>query len=250
MHAEARAARLHPSRRTALRIASIDPTRNSSKGIDVSIRNYFDAAQRRIWNIAIRLEMMRERDRNIDDYTRRVNALHRRLRVPRDYARRGLPFYREASNLVAVPCGPDGKHRLMAPAIRSQWLAMQAGAAAAGITLFVRAAFRSVDDQAQLIRDQLSSGGRIDQLLTWIAAPGYSEHHTGRALDIDCTPTRREFEHTPGFDWLCRNAGEFRFKLSYPQDNAYGIMYEPWHWCCHSEETSHLTAEDSTRGER
>jgi hypothetical protein len=44
-----------------------------------------------------------------DDYTRRVMALHRKLRIPADYAGRGLPFHREALELVPVPCGRDGK---------------------------------------------------------------------------------------------------------------------------------------------
>lgn len=213
----------------------------------MSIRQSFNGIQLRIWKIAVGLEMMRERNRDIDDYCRRVNALHRRLHVPLDYAGRGLPFHREASDLVAVPCGPDGKDRLMASAIRSQWLAMRSAAAAAGIILLVRSAFRSIDDQALLIRDQLRSGGSIDQLLMWIAAPAYSEHHTGRALDIDCGPTEKEFENSPAFYWLCRNAAEFGFKLSYPKGNAYGIMYEPWHWCCHTAETSNLVSADSAR---
>ena len=201
----------------------------------MNIRKSVHASQQRIWDIAIRLEMMCEPDPDVDDYTRRVNALHRKLRVPRDYALRGLPFHREASDLVAVPCGLDGKQRLMTPATRSQWLALQAAAAASGIALAVRGAFRGVDDQARLIRDKLScAGGSIEQLLTWIAAPGYSEHHTGRALDFECVPAEMEFENTRAFDWLCRNAREFGFELSYPQDNAYGLICEPWHWCCHT----------------
>lgn len=200
----------------------------------MNIRKSVHAAQRRIRAIAIRLEMMREPDPDVDDYTRRVNALHRKLRVPRDYTLRGLPFHREASELVAVPCGLDGQQRLMTPATRSLWLALHAAAAAAGITLLVRWAFRGIDDQAQLIRDQLScGGGSIEQLLTWIAAPGYSEHHTGRALDFECVPAEMEFENTRAFDWLCQNASGFGFELSYPHDNAYGLIYEPWHWCCH-----------------
>ena len=203
------------------------------------IRKFVEVAQRKIWKITIRLEMMRESRRGIDDYTRRVNALHRKLRVPRDYARRGLRFHREASELVAVPCGLDGQPRWMTPATRSQFLALQAAAAAAGITLLVRWAFRSVDDQAQIIRDQLScGGGSIERLLTWMAAPGYSEHHTGRALDFECIPAEMAFEDTPAFEWLCRNAARYGFKLSYPRDNPYGVMYEPWHWYCDIEEVS------------
>lgn len=198
--------------------------------------HWYAAAKRMAWDIAIRLEMMRELGSGIDDYTRRVNALHRKLGVPRDYPQRGMPFHREASDLVAVPCGIDGEHRWMTPATRSQWLALQAAAAADGITILVRAAFRSVDAQARLIREELSFGGDIDQLLTGIAAPGYSQHHTGRALDIERTGV--DFENTPAFEWLCRNAAPYGFELSYPRGNPYGIMYEPWHWYCNIEKIS------------
>ena len=42
-----------------------------------------------------------------------------------------------------------------------------------------------------------------------IAAPGYSEHHTGRAVDLTtpaCDPLAEEFENTQAFDWLHLNA--------------------------------------------
>jgi hypothetical protein len=55
-----------------------------------------------LWDMAVRFEMMRETDRGIDEYTRRVNALHRKLQVPRDYSKRGLRFYRETSDLAAT----------------------------------------------------------------------------------------------------------------------------------------------------
>jgi D-alanyl-D-alanine carboxypeptidase len=40
-----------------------------------------------------------------------------------------------------------------------------------------------------------------------------------------------EFERTEAFRWLSQNAGRFGFSLSFPRDNRYGYMYEPWHWC-------------------
>jgi len=52
------------------------------------------------------------------------------------------------------------------------------------------------------------------------AAPGYSEHHTGRAIDIGASgepPLTETFEHTAAFRWLARRGGEFGFRLSYPR---------------------------------
>ena len=132
----------------------------------------------------------------------RVSYLHRKLQVPRDYAERGLPFYREASSLVSAPTGRDGRNLLMTPATQSQWLAMHSAARKAGIELFIQWAFRSLDQQAALVRAELLAGRTINEALTLVAAPGYSEHHTGQALDIgsdDCFPLTGDFEHTKAF---------------------------------------------------
>ncbi len=124
----------------------------------------------------------------------------------------------------------------MTPETKSKFLAMQTAAAAFSITLVVRWGYRSIDDQAELIREQLAcSSSSIDQLLTWIAAPGHSEHHTGRALDFECIPADMAFEDTGAFGWLNQNAKAFGFQMSYPPLNPYGIIPEPWHWCYHPE---------------
>ena len=79
----------------------------------------------------------------------------------------------------------------------------------------------------------------IAAILAVNAAPGYSEHHSGRALDIG-TPgyahLEIEFERSPAFAWLARHAANFGFHMSFPRDNAYGVQYEPWHWCYRAEE--------------
>ena len=116
------------------------------------------------------------------------------------------------------------------------WQRMQHAAASDGIELQVVSAWRSVDYQCGIVERKLARGQRIDQILAVSAAPGYSEHHSGRALDLTTPgfePLEEEFENSLAFAWLCRNAAHFRFALSYPRDNPHGIAYEPWHWCWH-----------------
>ena len=78
----------------------------------------------------------------------------------------------------------------------------------------------------------------IEDILKVSAAPGYSEHHSGRALDIT-TPgydvLEEVFEASPAFRWLEKNASHYRFRLSYPRDNPHGVVYEPWHWYWHGQ---------------
>jgi len=91
-----------------------------------------------------------------------------------------------------------------------------------------------VERQVRIIRGKLDLGEKIDDILSSIAAPGFSEHHTGRAIDLGCDetpPLEEAFANTRAFAWLIRHAGEFGFTISFPQHNPQGFVYEPWHWC-------------------
>lgn len=106
------------------------------------------------------------------------------------------------------------------------------------VELLLVSAFRSVDYQASIIRRKLQQGQLIEEILKTNAAPGYSEHHSGRAIDLtssDCKPLCEEFEETNAFRWLTENAIAYGFTLSYPRQNKLGMIYEPWHWCHSSD---------------
>ena len=110
---------------------------------------------------------------------------------------------------------------------------MKSAATKDGITLLLVSAFRSVAYQKQIIQRKLAAGQSIEQVLRVSAAPGYSEHHTGRAIDVtayDYKPLTEEFEKTPAFEWLIRRAKNFGFTMTYPRNNTFGVIYEPWHW--------------------
>ncbi len=113
---------------------------------------------------------------------------------------------------------------------------MQTAARRDGIALDAISGFRSVEYQAAIIRRKRARGLSLDSILSVNAAPGYSEHHSGRALDIGSPgepPAEESFERTAAFAWLQSNARRFGFRMSYPRDNPFGIVYEPWHWCWH-----------------
>ncbi|MDX9740051.1 MAG: M15 family metallopeptidase [Gammaproteobacteria bacterium] len=165
---------------------------------------------------------------------RTLAALARAGILPEAVAGRGLREYEEASELEPVETGADGRVYLLAPHAAQAWRALSAAAAADGVRLYIVSAFRSVDRQLELIERKLARGDALSDILSVIAPPGFSEHHTGRAVDVGCpeaAPLEREFDRTPAFRWLRSRAGEFGFLLSYPEGNPQGYQYEPWHWC-------------------
>ncbi|KRG39963.1 peptidase [Stenotrophomonas pictorum JCM 9942] len=114
------------------------------------------------------------------------------------------------------------------------WQRMQHTASLDGIALEAISGYRSHAYQLGIFERKLARGLDVAQILTVNAAPGYSEHHGGNALDIsapDAPAAEESFEHTAAFSWLQRRAGDFGFHMSYPRDNPHGIVYEPWHWC-------------------
>lgn len=157
-----------------------------------------------------------------------------KLNIPADYGTtRGLSLQAEARELVLIGTSPDGRDIQMSPPTAQAWFAMLSDAADAGIELVAVSGFRSVARQAEIIRAKLSAGETLEGILRTVAAPGYSEHHTGRAIDI-AVPERltltEDFGYTPAFRWLERHASGHGFRMSYPRDNPHGMVYEPWHW--------------------
>ncbi|HUR57951.1 MAG TPA: M15 family metallopeptidase [Opitutaceae bacterium] len=138
--------------------------------------------------------------------------------------------------MVDIGKNPDGRPVRLVPLAAAAWHHLLRAAGKDGITLVPISGFRSIERQAEIIREKLQAGRAIEDILRLVAAPGFSEHHTGRAIDIgspEHIELDEEFAGTAAFRWLEQHAPRFGFKLSYPRDNPHGIGYEPWHWCWH-----------------
>lgn len=161
-----------------------------------------------------------------------------RLGVPRDYGRaRTLRPVREPRELVCVGADVHARPQWLAPRAARAFVRMRAAAVGDGIELQLVSAFRSAEYQLGILKRKLERGQAIDQILRVSAAPGYSEHHSGRVVDLTTPgyPALEEaFERSPAFAWLMQRARAFGFVLSYPRGNPHGIAYEPWHWCWRS----------------
>lgn len=169
-----------------------------------------------------------------------LERMHRELGIPADYARScSLPLCREPSELVDTELDFYRRPQRLTPAAFAAWSSMRDAATNEGISLFLISAFRGYQYQHDLIAAKLQKGQGIEEILRVNAAPGYSEHHSGRAVDLGtlgCDALSEEFENTEAYQWLVKEAGGFGFTLSYPRGNPYGIDFEPWHWCFRADE--------------
>ena len=115
---------------------------------------------------------------------------------------------------------------------------------AAGNTPVVCSAYRSVDEQAELFDNKVSELMRVynysdskakQEAARSVSPPGYSEHHTGLAVDIvDINNQNLETyqEDTDTQQWLIAHSWEYGFILRYPEGKSSqtGVEYEPWHY--------------------
>ena len=137
------------------------------------------------------------------------------------------------SSLEVVDIDFEGKPFILHSAAAKRWRQMVLDAEKEKIFLKPFSGFRSYIYQMHLIDRRLKNGRALEDILTHVAIPGFSEHHSGLAVDIHADGKEvleEEFELTDEFKWLKDNASRFDFYLSYPRDNNQGIIYEPWHW--------------------
>lgn len=154
---------------------------------------------------------------------------------------RGLRECEEATTFEVAEVGANGRDHLLVPLAAEAWRLLKAAAHVDGVDLFIVSAFRSIDRQAEIVRRKLETGLAVESILTVCAPPGFSEHHTGRAVDLSTPGSRAlevEFDQTVAYVWLTERAAEFDYHLSYPFGNPWGYQYEPWHWCFNDAQPS------------
>lgn len=143
--------------------------------------------------------------------------------------------YQEAPLNELKSITSDGRIRLRAKAA-DKFKAMQEDARRSGVIIVPISGFRSVAEQEYLffgIKEQRKQV--VSKRAEVSAPPGYSEHHTGYAVDIGdgnapATNLSTRFEQTPAYNWLASNAAKYSFELSFTPNNLQGVNYEPWHW--------------------
>ena len=169
---------------------------------------------------------------------RPLDGLSERLRAlgldPAYGERTGLALQAEPASLAFAGFDRYRRPLWLTDEAAHAWQRMRDAARGDEVLLEAISGYRSHDYQLGIFRRKLARGLTVDEILAVNAAPGYSEHHSGEALDVGMPgepPAEESFERTPAFEWLQARAGGFGFRLSYPRGNRHGIVYEPWHWC-------------------
>lgn len=165
-----------------------------------------------------------------------IVKLHLELQISTSYSTQTkLPRYYEValSELIVAQLDDAGRPIVLTAPTSKAWLTMRDAATKDGIALLPFSSFRSYLYQKGLIVAKLKKGEPIETILKTLAAPGYSEHHTGEALDITttgCPQAQEIFETTTAYKWLAANGQKFGFTESFPRNNPHNFVYEPWHW--------------------
>ena len=97
-----------------------------------------------------------------------------------------------------------------------------------GIKLWIQSGYRSYDYQVGLYDMYVKQDGK-DKADTYSARPGYSEHQSGLAADIN-NPSS-SFNGTKEALWLKENCYKYGFIIRFPEgEESYtGYKYESWH---------------------
>ncbi len=111
----------------------------------------------------------------------------------------------------------------------SNFKKMKEGAKKDGITLTVVSGFRSYSTQKAVYNKWVSRDGKA-KADTYSARPGYSEHQSGLAADLNHVGS--SFDNTKEAKWLAENCYKYGFILRYPQgkQSETGYIYESWHF--------------------
>lgn len=114
------------------------------------------------------------------------------------------------------------------PAAQAAFNEMADAAAAEGLKLYISSGFRSYEAQMRIHKSYISKYGQAASD-AFSARPGYSEHQTGLAFDLN--GVENSFADTAEGQWVAAHCHEYGFIIRYPdgKQEFTGYKYEPWH---------------------
>ena len=111
------------------------------------------------------------------------------------------------------------------------FIRMRNAASNEGMSIMAVSGYRSVEYQENLYNSYLESD-TLENVDRYSARAGYSEHHTGMAIDLfGSEHGLRNFINTPEYPWVKENAHKYGFIIRYTETGEFitGYEFEPWH---------------------
>ncbi len=136
-------------------------------------------------------------------------------------------------NLVELDdaCKVSNKSVKLVKEAADAFASLSADAAKLEYCILGMSGYRSFSYQQNLYNNYLKKDSK-EVVDTYSARPGYSEHHTGFALDVQTdTVSYQNFGQTKEYEWLLDNAHKYGFVIHYTEANKWitGYMAEEWH---------------------
>ena len=154
-----------------------------------------------------------------------VNKYNKAPAVPMTLVKPDVPPTREAisENIYMQPEAAEALEELFT------------GAKEDGITLLATSGFRSYSTQKAIFERKLKTMSEKAANAS-VAKPGYSEHQTGLAMDVEGLSSLGmglvdDFGETPEGKWLAEHCHKYGYIIRYPKGKTdiTGYIYEPWH---------------------
>lgn len=101
--------------------------------------------------------------------------------------------------------------------------------------IMIACGYRSEETQARLYSDERDRQGEEDAE-QWVAPPGFSEHQTGYAVDLNLNINNGSggirYSGEDIYSWINANCYKYGFVVRYPlgKEEITGYSYEPWHF--------------------
>lgn len=153
---------------------------------------------------------------NKDDLLMIVNKYNY---VPKDYVPKNLVILFDSKNgAKMVDVAAEAFKELVEDAKKNN------------ITLESTTAYRSYDFQNTLYTNYVAKDG-VKEADTYSARPGYSEHQTGLAVDLNDPTVSGSRLDDKDYKWLLDNAHKYGFIIRYQKEIVpiTGYIEEPWH---------------------
>lgn len=102
-----------------------------------------------------------------------------------------------------------------------------------GVTII--SGYRSIEAQEEILADEIADVGE-EEAKRWVTEPGYSEHHTGYAVDFSIYYYDKDegmrFVDSPAAEWFLEKGPSYGLIKRYEEDkeSITQIANEPWHF--------------------